>query len=88
MNPKIIIFFMTFLPQFVSPGDPDVRGKLIFLGFLFVVVSLPVVVAIVLVADRLAHMLKRSRRITRTIDFLFGGVFSAFAVKILLTQGR
>ena len=88
MNPKIIIFFMTFLPQFVSPGDPGVRGKLIFLGFLFVVVSLPVVVAIVLIADRLAQMLQRSRRITRAIDFLFGGVFSAFAVKILLTHGR
>lgn len=88
MNPKIIIFFMTFLPQFVSVGDPDVRGKLIFLGFLFVVVSLPVVVAIVLLADRLAATLKRSRRITRVLDVLFGGVFSAFAVKILLTQAR
>ncbi|MGN6551031.1 MAG: LysE family translocator [Pararhizobium sp.] len=88
MNPKIIIFFMTFLPQFVSPGDPDVRGKLIFLGFLFVVVSLPVVIAIVFMADRLAATLKQSPRVTRVIDYLFGGVFSAFAVKILLTQGR
>ncbi len=88
MNPKIIIFFMTFLPQFVSPGDPDVRGKLIFLGLLFVTVSLPVVIAIVLVADRLADLLRRNQRVTRMIDYLFGGVFSAFALKILLTQGR
>lgn len=88
MNPKIIIFFMTFLPQFVSVGDPHVTGKLIFLGFLFVVVSLPVVVAIVFLADRLAAALKSNRRVTRVIDYLFGGVFSAFAVKILLTQGR
>ena len=88
LNPKVIIFFMTFLPQFVSASDPDARGKLIFLGALFVVVSLPVVVAIVFLADRLAAGLKRSKRITRAVDYLFGGVFSAFAIKILLTQGR
>ncbi len=87
-NPKIIIFFMTFLPQFVSPGDPDVRGKLIFLGILFIVVSLPVVAAIVLAADRLAGVMKRSRVFARAIDYLTGGIFSAFAVKILLTQVR
>ena len=30
LNPKVIIFFMTFLPQFVSVNDPQVTGKLIF----------------------------------------------------------
>jgi threonine/homoserine/homoserine lactone efflux protein len=32
LNPKIIMFFMTFLPQFVAAGDPDAAEKLIFLG--------------------------------------------------------
>ena len=32
LNPKIIIFFVTFLPQFVSAGDPHVARKLLFLG--------------------------------------------------------
>lgn len=88
LNPKIIIFFMTFLPQFVSAGDPAVRGKLFFLGALFVLVSLPVTVAMVIVADRLAIWLNANPRIMRVVDYLFGGVFSAFAVKILMTQGR
>ncbi|MBL8582608.1 MAG: LysE family translocator, partial [Rhizobiaceae bacterium] len=38
LNPKIILFFMTFLPQFVSAHDPQAAGKLFFLGFLFIVV--------------------------------------------------
>jgi len=41
LNPKIILFFMTFLPQFISVNDPHATGKLFFLGSLFVVVAIP-----------------------------------------------
>jgi threonine/homoserine/homoserine lactone efflux protein len=42
LNPKVIIFFMTFLPQFVRVNDPHVTGKLIFLGVLSILIALPV----------------------------------------------
>src|SRR5690606_1417954 len=41
LNPKIILFFMAFLPQFVLPGDPHAAQKLFFLGFMFILVALP-----------------------------------------------
>lgn len=88
MNPKIILFFMTFLPQFVTAGDPDAPGKLLFLGLLFIVLGLPVVIPILIVADRFAMLLRKSRRVARTVDFAFAGVFSAFALKILTAQAR
>lgn len=88
LNPKVIIFFMTFLPQFVTAHDPDVTGKLIFLGFWFMLVSLPVTVAIVLAADKLAGWLQRNPKVLRGMDYTFAGVFSVFAAKILMTQAR
>ena len=88
MNPKIILFFMTFLPQFVSASDPHAPGKLFFLGIMFIVVSLPVTAPMVIAADRFSGLLRKSPRVTRIVDYLFAGVFSAFAIKILTAQAR
>jgi threonine/homoserine/homoserine lactone efflux protein len=88
LNPKVLLFFMTFLPQFVSPDDAYAPQKLLFLGLLFIPVSLPVTVPMVLAADRFSAMLRRAPRVMRAIDFLFAGVFSAFALRILTASAR
>jgi threonine/homoserine/homoserine lactone efflux protein len=77
---------VTFLPQFVAAGDPHAAQKLVFLGLVFVAIATPICAALVISAARLAAMLKRAPRVMRTIDWLFAGVFSAFAVKLLFSQ--
>ncbi|QDZ00073.1 LysE family translocator [Nitratireductor mangrovi] len=88
LNPKIILFFMTFLPQFVSVDDPHASGKLFFLGLMFIPLSLPLTIPMVIAADSFAGLLRKSPRVTRIVDYLFAGIFSAFAVKILTAQAR
>lgn len=88
MNPKIILFFMTFLPQFVSTADPHAPGKLFFLGMMFIGLSIPITVPMVVAADKFAGLLRKSPRVTRIVDYVFAGVFSAFALKILSAQAR
>ncbi len=88
LNPKVIIFFMTFLPQFVTAGDPAVTHKLLFLGFFFIVVGMPINVIVIFAADRLAKWLQANPKVLRGIDYTFAGVFSLFAAKIFMTQAR
>jgi threonine/homoserine/homoserine lactone efflux protein len=87
-NPKVALFFVTFLPQFVSAADPDAAGKLIFLGVEFVIVSLPIVVAIVLFAEWLTRTLKENAWVGKALNWSFAAVFMAFAATILLAEGR
>src|SRR5690606_2680519 len=76
LNPKVILFFMTFLPQSVRAGDPHAPEKLFFLGLLYVPLSLPISTAMVVAAGRFAALLGKNPRVTRIVDWLFAGVFS------------
>jgi threonine/homoserine/homoserine lactone efflux protein len=87
-NPKVVLFFITFLPQFVAADDPHVQGKLFFFGLWFVAINTPLSIALVLVAERLVAWLKRRPRVLRGVDYTFAGVFGFFALKIALAQGR
>lgn len=87
-NPKVVLFFVTFLPQFVSAQDPHATGKLLFLGAFFVVFNMPLATGIILMAERLVAWLKRRPGVLRAIDYSFAGVFGYFAWRILTTQAR
>ena len=87
-NPKVVLFFVTFLPQFVDAHDPHASAKLFVLGLYFVVLSTPLAALMVLLADRFIAALTRKRWIARSLDYAFAGIFAVFAVRIALMPSR
>ena len=88
LNPKIVLFYITFLPQFVDAGDPDAWKKLMFLGVFFVVFSTPPLIGLIFVAHKFSAAMRRNPFVTRVIDWLFATIFAGFAIRILMSQGR
>ena len=88
LNPKIVMFFLTFLPQFVSASDPHAGGKLMFLGLYFIALGIPICIALIFLAERFTGAIRRSPRAMRTLDYLFAGLMGAFAVRLWFAQNR
>jgi threonine/homoserine/homoserine lactone efflux protein len=85
-NPKIVLFFVTFLPQFVEPGDPQASARLVFLGLYFVAFCTPLSALMIMGAGRLISVLKTRPGILRMLDYAVASIFGAFAIRILTTS--
>lgn len=84
-NPKVSIFFLAFLPQFVEPDAGSVTIQVIILGAVFICVALLVFSAIALLSGSLGNRLRKSPRIQHYLNIVAGMVFIGLALKLLLS---
>ncbi|WP_326579446.1 LysE family translocator [Streptomyces sp. NBC_00481] len=82
LNPKVILFNVAFLPQFVDPSLGHVPGQLLLLGCTIVVMGFLWDGSVGLVAGRLTRVLRRSRRVARGLNIFTGTVFAGLAVRL------
>lgn len=88
LNPKILLFFMTFLPQFVRPDAGSPAAQFVLLGLLFVAIAFVITLPMVLAADRVAATLRDRPGVARALDYIFASVFAAFAAQLLFGRTR
>ncbi len=85
LNPKVALFFLAFLPQFVPAGSPDKTLSFLLLGAWLVAQGSVFLLALVLVASRLSK-LQASAHTRRWLNGLGGLLFIALAVRILRSR--
>ncbi|WP_206244722.1 LysE family translocator [Novosphingobium terrae] len=86
LNPKIGVFYVTFLPQFV-PAGADIAAYTFFLACLHVLISLVWFAVLIAASVPLGRMLREPKAVKR-LDRLTGGVFMAFGLKLALSPAR
>ena len=86
LNPKVAIFFLAFLPQFVVDGAGPVPLQLLLHGVLIVAVAATVEPLIVLGGAWLTVRLRSSNRLSQWLDRSLGALFLGLAVKLAALQ--
>jgi len=85
-NPKITIFFLAFLPQFVIPENGAIIGQFYQLGALMVCVTLIVFGAVAIAAGSLGAWIKGSQKTQIWLNRISGIVFVSLAFKLATAE--
>lgn len=86
LNPKLTLFFFSFLPQYVSLGSANYVAKSTLLGILFMALTLIVFVGYGLLAGTAKVWLCQSPKRMAFLQKCFGVIFIAFAIKLAIEK--
>ena len=84
LNPKIAVFYLAFLPQFLNPGDPVVLKSALLIGIHYFE-GLVWLSLLAFSVGRLGRFLARPR-VKRTIDAVLGTTMMGFGLKLAVDQ--
>ena len=85
-NPKVLLFFLAFLPQFADPARGPVALQLMVLGAVFMLATLLVFGAIACFSGVFGALLLRSARAQRLLNRVAGVVFLGMAARLVMAQ--
>jgi RhtB (resistance to homoserine/threonine) family protein len=84
LNPKVALFFLAFLPQFVDPGAPNKALAFLFLGCVFIFNGTLWNLFVAWSAARAARSIKRYGRCVRWLNRAIGATFIYLGIRLAI----
>ena len=86
LNPKVAIFFMAFLPQFIRPNMGGTSLQIIWLGVIVILMAIVIEFIVVLLAAQATELFRRNRTLSVWLDRVLGTVLIGLAVRLVLSE--
>ena len=86
LNPKVALFFLAFVPQFIAPQASHPALTFVLLGVLFNVNALPINMGYALLAAWATRRLGAVQRALHWLDRVAGVMFVGFGIRLALTE--
>ena len=87
-NPKVAVFVLAFLPQFVNPAAGSATSQLLVLGLVFLVVALVLDLGWAMLAGALAGWLRRHPAVLQRQRFVTGPVYLGLGAYAAVAGGK
>lgn len=88
LNPKVALFFLAFLPQFVAADAPHNPLAFLTLGLIFICTGTLWCLSLAAFAARAAHRLRRSEGVIAWINRALGGLFVYLGFRVAMLEVR
>jgi threonine/homoserine/homoserine lactone efflux protein len=88
LNPKVALFFLAFLPQFVATDSPHKAAAFTLLGMIFIFNGTLWCLGVVVFAAGAAGRIRKSGRALAWINRGLGGLFFYLGVRVAMTETR
>ncbi|MCJ8297841.1 MAG: LysE family translocator [Pseudomonadales bacterium] len=82
LNPKVAIFFMALLPQFLREGQGSTSWQLLYLGVLVIVIAIIIEILYVLLASKISHKIRTNKNYTLWLNRVVGVIFVGLGIKL------
>jgi threonine/homoserine/homoserine lactone efflux protein len=86
LNPKVALFFMAFIPQFVDPASGPVAAQTVAMGGIFLALTVVVFVAYGMSAAMIRKWVIERPRVHRLIDWTTGSLFVFLGIRLALSS--
>lgn len=86
LNPKVALFFLAFLPQFIPPGHPNRASLFIVLGALVIAMGLVCEAALVVLSQRILGKSLQSSRAAIYLNYALGLVFIGLGLNFVFSD--
>lgn len=86
LNPKVAIFFMAFLPQFLREGHGSHSSQLFLLGFIIILIAVIVETLFVIYASKLSQTFRDNPKYSQWLNKIVGTIFVGLGIKLAVSS--
>jgi threonine/homoserine/homoserine lactone efflux protein len=88
LNPKIALFFLAFIPQFISPQHGNVSVQMAILGFTFALMGVFFLVIVGYYAGNIGKWLSKHENVSNKINWITGGILVGLGIRLAFLEQK
>lgn len=88
LNPKVALFFLAFMPQFVDPSKGEIGLQIVTLGLIFVIMGLCWLVLVALLTSYLGNRLQSNSKWKRFQQWFTGSILVFLGARLALSEQK